>query len=437
MHKFSNFIVLLIIFAFSNTSYSADLLDIYKRALEHNNEYKIIKNDYKISKEKYNQTFSSIFPDISLNAATNKTEIHRYIGAGTTDDFSSQTYSVQVKQPVFRLAFFDERKKSSFVVKKSNVNVFEKSDSLIIESINLYFNLINTNNLIHEAEISRQLASKVYESSKKLFTRGMITDKIFNKNKNNYDIAVLNHEIAVNSFETAKHDIFVFAGKEINDVHKLDTEVDIKIKQYKLENILKLALNDSNQIKSAKYDVSINRNDLKSNRSQHFPTVDLIASYDYTDTTSGTRFGANKRESSTIGLSLNFPIYQGGSQSSKVRESRYRFSNAKLTLDNMTRKIRKDVHEKYYEHIASQKMMTISKNKYHAANINFEAANKGYDNGIYTDVDLLSSKLEYVESQNDYTRAAFDYILIDLQLKKHMSTLSEKDIVAVNSMLIW
>ena len=103
----------------------------------------------------------------------------------------------------------------------------------------------------------------------------------------------------------------------------------------------------------------------------------------------------------------------------------------------MTRKIRKDVHEKYYEHIASQKMMTISKNKYHAANINFEAANKGYDNGIYTDVDLLSSKLEYVESQNDYTRAAFDYILIDLQLKKHMSTLSEKDIVAVNSMLIW
>ena len=39
---------------------AADLYDIYKRALIHNNEFAIVKNDYKVSEEKYNQTFSSI-----------------------------------------------------------------------------------------------------------------------------------------------------------------------------------------------------------------------------------------------------------------------------------------------------------------------------------------------------------------------------------------
>ena len=64
---------------------AADLYDIYKRALIHNNEFVIIKNDHKVSEEKYNQTFSSIFPDINLTATSNKTEIHRYDFASVYD----------------------------------------------------------------------------------------------------------------------------------------------------------------------------------------------------------------------------------------------------------------------------------------------------------------------------------------------------------------
>ena len=113
MHKYIN-IFGLIILMFTNYNISAaDLYDIYKRALMHNNEFAIVKNNHKVSEEKYNQTFSSIFPDISLTAASNKTEIHRYEGAGTTDDFSSDTYAVNIKQPIFRLAFFEQPTKIS------------------------------------------------------------------------------------------------------------------------------------------------------------------------------------------------------------------------------------------------------------------------------------------------------------------------------------
>ena len=77
MRKYINFFsIILLSFAIQN-SYAADLYDIYKRALIHNNEFAIAKNDQKISKEQYNQTFSSIFPDINLTAASNKTEIQQ------------------------------------------------------------------------------------------------------------------------------------------------------------------------------------------------------------------------------------------------------------------------------------------------------------------------------------------------------------------------
>ena len=64
-------------------------------------------------------------------------------------------------------------------------------------------------------------------------------------------------------------------------------------------------------------------------------------------------------------------------------------------------------------------------------------AKKGYANGVYTDVALLKSEVEYIESKNIYTRSVFDYLLADLQLKKYSSTLSEQDLLKVNSMLVW
>ena len=41
---------------------------------------------------------------------------------------------------------------------------------------------------------------------------------------------------------------------------------------------------------------------MKSNRSKHYPTIDLVASYDYTDSSSGGRFGSITTEASTLGI---------------------------------------------------------------------------------------------------------------------------------------
>ena len=188
MHKYINIFGLIILMFTNHNITAADLYDIYKRALMHNNEFAIVKNDHKVSEEKYNQTFSSIFPDINLTATSNKTEIHRYEGVGSTNDFSSETYAINIKQPIFRLAFFDERKKSMDNVKKSSINIDEKLDTIIMDSVRLYFNVINAKNLIEEAELKKELASKIYQSSIKLYERGMITDKVLRENKKNLDL---------------------------------------------------------------------------------------------------------------------------------------------------------------------------------------------------------------------------------------------------------
>ena len=66
MFRKSKISVFLISVLFCNFSVAADLLDIYKRALENDNQTKIFDTDYFIAKEQYNQTLSTVFPEINL-----------------------------------------------------------------------------------------------------------------------------------------------------------------------------------------------------------------------------------------------------------------------------------------------------------------------------------------------------------------------------------
>ena len=90
--------------------------------------------------------------------------------------------------------------------------------------------------------------------------------------------------------------------------------------------------------------MSINRNEISAQKSRHFPTVDIVAEYDYIDITQGgSQFGATTREDSTISLVLNFPIFSGGYQSSKIKEARLKYQKARLDYRNSKRFIKKEI----------------------------------------------------------------------------------------------
>ena len=57
---------------------AADIMDVYNRSLNFNNDLKIITNDQKISQEIYSQTSSNIFPEVSITANTQEINVNKY-----------------------------------------------------------------------------------------------------------------------------------------------------------------------------------------------------------------------------------------------------------------------------------------------------------------------------------------------------------------------
>ena len=435
MYKSKLYIILLLII--SANTYSADIMDIYNRSLKFNADLKIISNEYKISEEIYNQTSSSIFPDISITANTQEVNVNKYTGSGSQNDYDTENASLTITQPLLRLYFFDELNKARSIINKSEINLEEYKKDLIIKSAELYFNLINAKNNLTAGSIKSDFSSVQYESAKKLFNNGYISNIELSKYKNDYDLALVEEQILKNDLDMLKQDVYIFTGREVLDIHNLDHMIDIPFKIYEIDPIVTKAMISFDSIKSALLDVNISKNEMKSNQSKYYPTIDLTATYDYSDVTSGSRLGKSTRESNTIGLTVNFPIYQGGYQKSKVSEARYKYKNAKINLDHLRRTVKKDIMDNINNHSLLKKLVIVKRDNYNDTNESYVTLLKGSQSGIYTDVEIKIAKYDLVKSKNELIETTLEYLLVDLKLKKYSSSLSVQDIQAINKMLVW
>ena len=435
MYKISFFLTMLLFI--SPVGYAADLLDIYNRSLDFNNELKIKNNDHKISEELYNQTASTIFPEVSIIANTEENNINKYVGPGSTKDYTSETASLRITQPLLRLYFFDELNKANSKIDKSRINVNNFKKDLLIKSTDLYFTLINLKNNYRANFIKTEMMSKKLDNAKKLYQNGYITNIELNRYKNSFSLADVELEISRNQLELAKQDVYMFTGKDILEIHNLNHMIGIPISNYDIESLTSTAMVTYDNIKIAMLDVDISKNEIESNKSKHFPTIDLTATYDYSDVRGGARFGVTTRESNTVGLTLNFPIYQGGYQNSKISEAKYKYQNAKLNLDQLRRSVRRDINDKINTHNLLKKVILVKRDKYNDSNENYKTMISGYKKGIYSDIDLKESEYNLIIAKNELISSTLEYMSTDLSIKKYSSELSIRHIEDINKMLVW
>jgi len=320
---------------------------------------------------------------------------------------------------------------------KYDIDKIRQKKELILKSTQLYFKLIELKNNIKTSNSKKNMMEARLKSAQKLYQSGQITDITLNNHLNNNNLADVELIIAENEYELAKQDIYIFTGREIKDVHNLNTKIELPNNIYEKNIVISKALSSEDNILMAQYDVDISKDTIKSNRSKHYPTLDIVASYDYSDVSSGNRIGAVTRESSAVGVLLTVPIYQGGYQSSKVEESRYQYENAKLALDNLKRNIKKDIIAKIDSHSLMRKLIIIKEVNYNNMNSNYITMLRGYESGTYSDTQIEESRYKLLEAKNEFIKSSLDYILLDLELKRYSEKLSVKNIEAINSMLIW
>ena len=418
---------------------ATDLISLHERAMQHN--VNLINNrlNLNIADEDLIQKRSSIFPDINFTAKASETTIERYKSTGSYNpsDYDRDTYNLSIKQPIFHLYVFDEIRKSEDALNKNKIASSDSELQIILESVRHYFNLIKYKNLVELNKIKQQYHNAKYKSSMQLLSSGNITIQEHEKHKNNFDKSIIDVQFSINELAEIKNQVYIFSGKDLNDINDIKL-VNIKHNKFNADDLIELAYIKNNSIKLSKQNIKMTRNDIASQKSRHYPTIDILAEYGYSDITQGgSQFGPTTREDSTISLVLNFPIYNGGYQNSKIRQAKLNYEKARYDYKNTKRVLRAQVLDTLNKYNIGINQFENSRKAEKTQQKKYENAKLGHDKGIYSDTELLNAKMEYFESVFNSKNIMMDYIHNKLVLDYLSNDLDIASIRKINTYLVW
>ena len=175
------------------------------------------------------------------------------------------------------------------------------------------------------------------------------------------------------------------------------------------------------------------------NKAGHLPTLDLISSIGNTSSpssTSGGNIGSSfDTRSAGIGLTLSFPLYQGGGTQSRVRQSLSNRDKADADLENAKRTVAQAVRQNYLgvtNGVAQAKALEAALVSNQSS---LDATLLGKEVGVRTNVDVLNAQQQLFQAQRDLQQARYNTIMSQLRLKSAAGRLVEEDLAEVNRML--
>jgi outer membrane protein len=180
-------------------------------------------------------------------------------------------------------------------------------------------------------------------------------------------------------------------------------------------------------------DAAIARKNLSLQNAGHLPTLNLVGSRSLSHTDDlPTRVDS---DSSSVGLQLSMPLFSGGAVLSRSREARYELEAAQEGLDAQRRSVERQVRDAYRGVLASISQVEALKASTVSAQSALEATEVGFEVGTRTMVDVLSAQRDLYRIRSSYADVRYNYIMSGLLLKQAAGTLSQEDLVQVNSWL--
>jgi outer membrane protein TolC len=136
------------------------------------------------------------------------------------------------------------------------------------------------------------------------------------------------------------------------------------------------------------------------------PTVSLSSNYSRISQSNKFNFfgGANWFPSSSIGLKISIPIFDGFARSARIEQARLRLQQTQNDIENLKLTIDKDVNQGLNDYRTALETLDNQKRNIDLAQLVYNQAKLKYEQG-------LGSTLEISSAQNDLQAAQSNYIL--------------------------
>lgn len=148
-----------------------------------------------------------------------------------------------------------------------------------------------------------------------------------------------------------------------------------------------------------------------------YPTLALTASYNWTSSSNGSPFtGLRWSPFSVVGLSLNVPLYQGGSRMNKIKETQIQVEQMRLNRENLERSVAMQVDLAMDNIKLNVKQIASNSESVGQAERAHKIMEESFKIGAASYLDLRDAELALTQTRLTYYQSIYNYLVARSEL---------------------
>ncbi|OIO82171.1 MAG: channel protein TolC [Gallionellaceae bacterium CG1_02_60_948] len=411
---------------------AADLLDIYRAAQTQDAVFAGARAAQQAGQEKLTQGRALLMPSVNLNANTTYNDVNAPYGASR---YNNHGYGVSVVQPLFREQNWAAYNQSELQVAIADAQFRGAQQDVILRSAQAYFDVLIAQDTVQLNAAQKAAIAQQLEQAKRNFEVGTATITDTYEAQARYDLILAQELAAANELELKRRDLqqlinaaevpaLNMLGAGFNPVAPEPAEVQKWVDDAQRNNV---------QVVSAEAAYQLAEQEVARSRGGHLPTVDLIGNYAKNTGCTFTTCGDTR--STSVGVQLNMPLFQGGATQSKWREAEANREKAKQDLESARRNVALQARQAYLGVASGIAQVQALQQALKSSESLLEASKLGQEVGVRTSLDVLNAQQQLFSTRRDLYQAQYNYLVSHLRLKAAAGNLLEADLERVNQAL--
>jgi outer membrane protein len=437
---------------------AADLKEVYERALTSDPLIREADANRLATRESKPQAVATLLPQLTASASyqdnrsvgsqtfIQEDETTGEVTIGSTEretEGTRQGWNVELRQSVFRWQNWAELKRSNVEGAQAEAEYVVAQQDLILRTAEAYFNVLAARDTLEAAQAAYDAIGRQLEQSEKRFEVGLIAVTDVQDAKSAFDSASAALIQAKRNLATTGEILRELTGDAWDALDKPGNDMPLAgPNPASPEDWVKLAMDQNAALTASRLAAEVTRQVVSIERGGHYPQVDFVVTRgEFEDDGNFTNRGGltfpndSDSDDTTYGVQFTLPIFSGGATSSRVRQAQYRYTAAKERLERTMRETERSTRDAYLGVNSEVARVQSLKQAVESAQTALQATEAGYEVGTRTSVDVLQARQRLFQSQTDYARSRYDYLLNVLRLQQAAGTLDRKGLDDINGLL--
>jgi outer membrane protein TolC len=240
-------------------------------------------------------------------------------------------------------------------------------------------------------------------------------------------LEVLNAEVDINNdsinlinirqqLQNTKRDLNVVMGNAYSEDLIVDTEVNFLLDLNKDELFEQTKANNVSLLQARK-NINISQFDIKTNRAQFLPTIGLVGSYGWNESSNNSPLAfvlQNTNTGLSAGLNLSWNLFDGGGTLTRVKNAKINLENQKLQEEQLLIEIKRNFDNAWDDYQNKLVIFQVQENNIKTSQNNFDRTQEKFKIGQVTSIEFRQAQLNLLNAELSRNQAKYDAKLAEL-----------------------